>query len=214
MRPIIYLNHRVSQHGDLCVLLFKKNDAVLRRIQQNGWIRWQPELRAYAAPSGENAIGHIIDVFEDIAEVNSSYFHARLKESAEQVTIGDTHYFKGILEKIEKVGSITLVPVKNDQERLIAITFKNNKSTFRLLKASEYTHWHNELRSFVIAPKRWTLIRFLEEISTRLRVKMHNELSIVDYRIIQLLFEQAYQKDLYFKSCPIEFIKFYAPESI
>lgn len=208
MRPIIYLNHRESQRGDFCVLLFKKNDAVLRRIRQNGWIRWQSEFKAFAAPSGVNAIGHIIDVFEDIADVNSSYFHARLKENADQVTIGDTFYFKGILEKIEKNGTITLVPVKHDHERFIVITFKNNKNTFSLLKASEYVHWHNQLRAFVLVPKRSTLIKFLEEISTKLRVKIHNELSIVDYRIAQLLFEQAYVKDIYFKSCPIEFIKF------
>ncbi|WP_430816873.1 phage integrase N-terminal SAM-like domain-containing protein [Carboxylicivirga sp. RSCT41] len=207
-RPTIYLNHRESKHGDLCVLLFKKSNAILRRIRQNGWIKWHPEIRAYAAPSGVNAIGHIIDVFEDIADVNSSYLHAKLKENAEQVTIGDTHYFKGILEKIEKHGSVTLVPVKNEHERFIVITFKNNKNTFKLLKECEYTRWHNELRAFVIIPKRRMLIGFLEQVTTKLRVKIHNELSIVDYQILQLLFEQAYRKDIYFKSCPIKFIKF------
>ena len=70
------------------------------------------------------------------------------------------------------------------------------------------TYWHKDVRAFVLPPNRNTVIRFLEEVTSKLRVKLHNEISIADYRILQLLFEQAYSKDIYFKSCPIDYIKY------
>ncbi|MCU4177722.1 tyrosine-type recombinase/integrase [Carboxylicivirga sp. N1Y90] len=207
-RTVIYLNHRKSKQGDRCILFFKQNPDILKRIQQNGWIRWSSDFNAFTAPSNEKTIGHLIDVFDDIAEVNSTYYHAKLKENTEQVVIGDTYYFKGILEKKDKLGSITLVPHKNDNERLIVVSFKANKNIYEVLSNCQWLHWHKELRAYTLLPNRTTVIRFLEEVTNHLRIKLHNELSIVDYRILQLLFEQAYQKSLYFKSCPIEFIKF------
>ncbi|WP_439185565.1 tyrosine-type recombinase/integrase [Carboxylicivirga taeanensis] len=208
MRPVIYLNHREGKKGNACVLYFERDDAILKRIRQNGWIKWHPEFKAYAAPSNEHTIGHLIDVFDDIADINSSYFHAKLEENVEQVTIGDTHYFTGILEKTVKQGTVTLVPVSNEYGRFVVVTFKNGKTIINLLKSSKYAYWHKELRAYVIQAKRSTLIGFLETMTSKLQVKIHNELSIVDYRILQLLFEQAYQKDIYFKSCPIEYIKY------
>ncbi|WP_289055537.1 tyrosine-type recombinase/integrase [Carboxylicivirga marina] len=206
--PVIYLNHRESQQSNLCVLYFKQNDTILKRIRQNGWIKWNSEFNAFAAPSNEKTIGHLIDVFEDIAEVNHSYYHARLKENVEQVVIGDTHYFTGVLEKIDKLGSVTLVPYKTESHRCIVISFKSNKDVFKLLSDCQSANWNKQVRAFVLPPNKSVIIRFLEEVTSQLRVKLHNELTIADYRIMQLLFEQAYHKNLYFKSCPIEFIKF------
>ncbi|TRX61670.1 tyrosine-type recombinase/integrase [Carboxylicivirga sp. M1479] len=208
VRPVIYLNHRTSKQGDFCALFFKSNDAILRRIWQNGWIRWNTELNAFTAPSNEKTIGHLIDVFDDIAAINRSYYHAKLKENTEQVTIGDTHYFTGVLEKSNKLGSITLVPYKTESLRCIVISFKSNKHIFKVLSDCQLAQWNKDIRAFILPPNRSVIIRFLEEITSLLRVKLHNELTIVDYRILQLLFEQAYSKSLYFKSCPIEFIKF------
>ncbi|WP_289054952.1 tyrosine-type recombinase/integrase [Carboxylicivirga marina] len=207
-RPVIYLNHRQSKQGDVCVLFFKQNEALLRRIQQNGWIRWNSNLNAFTVPSNEKTVGHLIDIFDDIAEVNCTYYHAKLKENTEQVVIGDTHYFTGILEKTDKLGAITLVPHKNESERFIVISFKPNKTIYKLLTNCQSIYWHKQIRAFVLPPNRSVLIKFLEEVTSQLRVKLHNELSIVDYRILQLLFEQAYSKSIYFKSCPIEFIKY------
>jgi len=208
VRPVIYLNHRESKQGDLCALFFKSNDTILKRIRQNGWIKWNPVFNTFTAPSNEKTIGYLIDIFDDIAEVNHSYYHAKLKENTEQVIIGDTHYFTGVLEKSDKLGSITLVPHKNESDRCIVINFKSNKNVFKVLNDCQSVHWHKQIRAFVLPPNRSVIVRFLEEVTSQLRVKLHNELSIVDYQILQLLFEQAYHKSLYFKSCPIEFIKF------
>jgi len=207
-RPVIYLNHRQNAQGDLCVLFFKHDDAILRRIKQNGWIRWNPDFNAFTAPSNQKTIGHLIDVFDDIAEVNTFYYHANLKENADSITIGDAHYFTGILEKRDKLGSVLLLPFKNKSDRFIVINFKANKNIFKIVSNCQSPQWNKEIRAFTLPPNRSVLIRFLEEAAGLLKVRLHHELSIVDYQILQLLFEQAYCKDLYFKSCPIEFIKF------
>ena len=86
-RPIIYLNYREGKAGGKCVLYFKQSDGVLRRIKQNGWISWDNEISAFATPSNEKTIGHLMDVFEDIADINQSYYHARLEANTEQVTL-------------------------------------------------------------------------------------------------------------------------------
>jgi len=206
--PIIYLNHKVGKQGDVCLLYFKKSDELLQRIKQNNWIKWHPVYKAFATSASSNTIGLLIDIFDDIAEINSSYYHANLDDNTKGITIGDAHYFTGILEKAEKQGTVNLVPLNNEFGRFVVVRYRHNRSVHKILSQCKNVKWHNELRALVIEPKRQILIRFLEDVTSHLTIRVHNKLAIADYRIMQLLFEQAYKKDLYFKSCPLEFLKY------
>ena len=49
---------------------------------------------------------------------------------------------------------------------------------------------------------------FIKSVNNDITIRVHNELTISDYRVMQLLFEQAYNKSHYFKSCPLPFLQF------
>ncbi|MCW3789515.1 tyrosine-type recombinase/integrase [Plebeiibacterium sediminum] len=207
-RPVIYLNRIQKGNTELCALYFKKNDSILKRILQNDWIKWDVSDSKFIVSSTPNTIGLLVDIFEDIAEVNTHYYEAQLKGMTEETIIGDCSYFNGVLQPIEKLGVVTLVPYKDANNRLIVLKYTYSKKVNKILVNSKYSHWNQELKMFVIQPKLQYLKAFINEVLPKLQIRINNELKIKDYHILQLLYEQTYHKDYLFKSCPVEFIKF------
>lgn len=205
---IIYLNYYKYENKDLCLLFFKMNEAIVNRIKDNTWIKWHPYKQCYATAVNKNTVGYLMDLFDDIAEINSSYYHANLIGKTETINIGSCHYFTGVLEKKPKKGAVLLVPYKEGTKRLIVVKFKNNRIVHQFLSGNKFTYWHNDLRSFVIEPQISRLTGFVQSISKDISVRLHNELNISDFKLTQLLFEQSYDKTHLFKSVPLVFLKY------
>jgi len=207
-KPIIYLNHHKTDHEDLCLLYYKANTAIMERIKLHDWIKWHTSKHCFAVTNSHKTVGLLVDVFDDIAEVNTSYYTAKLAGNTNQINIGNATYFTGILEKSHKIGSVLLVPIKNEIGRCIVLKYRYSRNVNQVLTKNKYCYWHQELNEFVLQPKLQLLIHFLQSISPHLKVRIHNELTITDYRVMQLLFEQAYTKDRMFKSCPLAFLQY------
>jgi len=206
-KAIIYLNQRRYNDTSYCVLYFKHNDAILERIAQNSWIRWHHELNAYTTSIQPNTIGLLMDVFEDLAEINDFYLHARLKENTDQISIGDDLYFKGVLEKKEKLGFLSIIPVK-DTRKLLALRYKYDKRINHCLKDNRFTQWNDNYSTYVIEANKESLNGFIKTVLDTVTIRINSQLVVKDYQVMQLLFEQAYVKNRYFKSCPLEYIRY------
>ncbi len=207
-KPIIYLNHQKIENGNICVLYFKSNDTILKRIHQNNWIVWDINLKYFTVKSTSKTIGLLIDVFEDIAEINTTYYQAQLKGNTEETIIGDTVYFKGILEPKEKLGVVMLIPFKKDGQKLLIIKYKYSKTVNEILVRNSFAWWNNIINEFTLLPKLNQVNGFITTVSSSLKIKLHNQLKITDCKIIQKLYEQSYCKDALFKSVPLDFLKF------
>ncbi len=207
-RPIIYLNKQKDSDEDICVLYFKSNNDVIKRIQYNNWIVWNSKLQKYTVKSTPQTVGLLKDVFEDIAIINTKYYQAILKNHTEEIVIGDVAYFNRVLESIDKLGVIMLVPYKKDGIRLLLIKYKYSRIINQILVANKYAEWNSELKEFTLRPSISLLYNFIKSTFNKLKIRIHNELKVLDCRILQLLFEQSYVKDLNFKQVPIEYLKY------
>ena len=205
--PVIYLNRFHKENTALCALYFKKDNIILQRIAQNDWITWDVEEKKFVVKDTSNTIGLLVDIFEDIAQVNTHYYNAVLKNKTDKVVIGDATYFTDVLQLEEKPGFITLVPYKNKDERWIIVKYKYSRAVNQVLLNAKGCKWHEDLKEFVIHPKVSLLRYFIKQVSAKLKVRVHNELEIKDYETIQLLYEQPYCKDMFFKSCPKQFLQ-------
>ncbi len=207
-KTCIYLNYQKVNEKAVCALYFKKDDQVLERIRQNSWIKWDENKHCYMVRSTPQTVGLLIDLFDDIAEVNTSYYHAQLKGKNEEIVIGGATYFTGILQPLEKSGNIMLVPYVNNDERLLVLKYRYSKFIRKLLEQNAYVRWNDELQEYIIRPSVKMLSGFIKSVSTTISIRLHNELKIQDYGIMQLLYEQSYRKEIFFKSVPIEFLKY------
>ncbi|MGQ1911203.1 tyrosine-type recombinase/integrase [Marinifilum sp. RC60d5] len=207
-RPIIYLNHVKNSNEDISILYFKSNDAIVSRIAKNSWIVWSVEHKAYKVKNTAQTIGLLKDLFYDIADVSTKYFEASIKNNTKSISIGSATYFKGVLEPASKLACITLVPYKNEENRWIVVKYNNKARINKILVKNKYAQWNKDLHLFVINPKVKEIALFLNSVTNCLKIRLHNELEIRDYRIMQILFEQAYVKGVYFKSCPIEYLQY------
>ncbi|MBN2164917.1 MAG: tyrosine-type recombinase/integrase [Marinilabiliaceae bacterium] len=208
MRPIIYLNHIKCSTEDISALYFKTNEAIRQRIFQNDWISWRPDHNAFCVTNGVNTVGLLQDLFDDIADINTNFYEARLNKSTTEIQIGDDVYYNGVLERCEKIGAITIVPIKDGDERFLAIKYVPSKKITDILRQNKYCNWNNDLKLFVVKPKSNLFLYFIKHTIPYLQIRLQNELIINDSKIMSILMEQAYKKDKDYKSCPIEFLKY------
>lgn len=206
-KPVIYLNHVKNSNEDISILYFKNNNAIEKRIAKNSWIVWSSEHRAYKVKNTAQTIGLLKDLFHGIASISTKYFEASVKNNIESISIGSVTYFKGVLEPASKLASITLVPYKKEGNKWIVVKYNNKTRINRILLKNKYVQWNKDINLFVINPKIKVIALFLSSVTDCLKVRLHNELEIRDYRIMQILFEQAYVKGTYFKSCPTEYLQ-------
>ncbi len=205
---IIYLNQQKSEAEDLCVLYFKKDNMIEQRILENDWIIWNANIRQYVSKVTPQTVGLLIDLFEDIATISTKYYQAQIKNNTEEIVIGDATYFNGILEPQPKIGTVMLVPYKQSEERFLIIKYKYTKNINQLLVKNTFAQWNSQLKEFVLLPKINIVKGFVKSTCVQLKIRLYNNLEIKDCDIMQLLFEQAYKRSIYFKSVPIEYLKF------
>lgn len=153
-------------------------------------------------------MGLLCDVFEDIATINTKYYEGRIKGLTGEINIGSFTYFKGILQKKDKIGQITIIPIKDENTGYIAIKFTYKRTIHKALDQITELNWNKEIKCFILLANRKDLFNFIQKASRQLKICVHNELTITDTAIHRLLMEQAYLKDYSFKSCPIEYLKY------
>jgi len=200
LKPIIYLNHIEDTDEDISVLYFKSDKIIEQRISQNDWIRWDIKRKAYVVNNGTNTVGLLSDLFEDIANLNTRYYEAKLVEKTGKINIGNSAYFKDALIQKKKMGQVLLVPVTQENSRFIAIKYTHTRYIYDLLKNTDEAIWNKELRCFCIRPSKTILIKFIDKLSNNLKIKIQNEISVTDISLIKKLLEQSYAKLWNFKS--------------
>ena len=154
----------------------------------------------------QQSIPLLIDLFEDLAEVNTHYLHSKPKIRLSEICITANTYFTNALTPYQKLGFITLTPATLENKKVLFISFKYNLEIYRLLKATKGICWEKKYKRFYLYAKRSALISFIRQVADRLKICTDNQLEIKDVEINKLLFEQQYRKDRQFKSCPDAFL--------
>jgi len=78
MRKTVYLNRVHTEKDDLIKLLFRKDENILKLIRNNDWISYNPNYNGFCTTFTDFNIALIHDLFEGIAEVNTTYLNSIL----------------------------------------------------------------------------------------------------------------------------------------
>ena len=209
-KPVIFLN-RVEMEGDsLIKLYYKADEKIGQRIKQNDWINYNVQLNSWCVNNTEKNIGILKELFSDIAEVSTKHLNwtpgPQLRVTANN--IGRWGYEMPALEKAEKKGTITLLPFERDGKKLIGFKYIFPKNQYYEIDSSNMFNRDKKLQIWYIPSAKFQLKKTIEYLIPKYTVKINSELKISDLQLRQLLLEQSYKKDRYFKSCPIEFLEY------
>ncbi len=206
-KSIIYLNYSTDTQKHWIRLYFKKNRVIIERIRNNDWIKWIPEQRAYCVNNTKNAIALIREVFSDICYVNKRYLEAHIPLHSQQIIVGKETFFNGALEKQAKLGTVTLIPLKSENERWVVILYKYSRTIRQVLERCLYCEYNSKVKEWVIAPQKSTLKGFITQMHTHLKICISKDLQIKDLDIKAILLQQNYKKKTDYKPCPPSLLK-------
>ena len=114
--PTIFLN-RIEFKGKSYVKLHHKtNDAILKRINKNDWIRYSVKFNSYYIVDNEKNIVLVKELISDIAEVSIKYldWKPRTQPMICANNIGIDYYNRPPIEKRETLACITLFPYEKE----------------------------------------------------------------------------------------------------
>jgi site-specific recombinase XerD len=207
---VIHLNRATINKTKVVRLYFKNSAIIYKRIKQNDWIKFSGELRAYFAPDTEENIKLLRDLFSDIAYVSIRNLDWKpLKKTAiSPNSLGNNSYDQASLRKRELKESITLFPFKIDKNNVIGFKHFFSKQEFNLVNNQNIIKRSKDRGIWHFPANRNNLISVIKTLTANYRIKINVDLKISDVVIKQMLLEQSYIKDKYYKKCPLEFLEY------
>ncbi len=207
-KPVLYLNINDEYSEKRIYIYFKADETIEKRIQNNSWVLHDTFKDAYYALFSDNTVNLLMDVFDDIAHVNTFYLNNAPKVKAQDIFLGKPIALFNTLKYAQKVGQVILVPTEVDGKKIICIKYSYNPKIDKLIKDAASVEWNRKLECFTLYPSRKVLVDFLKRFSVTLKIAIHHKLAIADIEIRKLLLEQAYEKGYGYKACPDEFLNY------
>ncbi len=207
-KPKIFFN-RIVLDGRNCIKLFYYyNKQIINRIKQTDWIEYDTFLRVYYVIEGNKTIGLLGEWFSDIAEVRLDHMNYK---SAERLPVNSQHLGHvdlTVLQKRNNRLTVTLLPIEIANDNYIGIRQRFPRNIYLKLFNEDFIWWNNKLKLWVFQSTNEYLHRIFSLLSGRYIIKLNNSLTIKDIELRQLLMEQIYVKDKFFKSCPKTYLEY------
>jgi integrase/recombinase XerD len=210
MEPKIYLNRKKHPiNGKMYIaLVFKDDETVSKLISQNDWIRFSEQIGQYVVADSEENLDLVKDLFSDFAEINTWYLNAASPVKAENVEISADISFRNPLILARKKGTVYLISQKVNGKPFFILNYAKKREITSIIKQQKWLKYGEKIKTHYFEANRKNLIRFIKEVGSDLKIKLHQQITIHDPDILLLLLEQAYLKTKRYKSCPIELIKY------
>lgn len=207
---VIHLNRVKTDNKKLIKLYFKRNEQIIDRIKSNDWIKYKVELRAYCVDDTIENIGLVRELFSDIVFVSTKHLDWTPKNQPKVSpnNIGFSSYEQASLTKRPRVDQILLFPFILDGSKQIGFKHFFPREVLTKIEAFKIFDRNKKMGIWQFCATRNNLVKAIEFLLPNYGIKINADLKISDLKIRQILLEQAYVKDRYFKSCPIEFLEF------
>lgn len=210
IKQSIYLN-RIEKEGRSCIKLFcynKSNELIISRIKHNDWIKFDAESGIYYALEDTKTVGIITELFEDIAQVIPNLdYKPRKSFTVKEQTIG-AGFEPNKLQQRKNLTTITLLPIDLKGVNYIGIKHMFPREKYHQLMAEAFINWNQELRLWLFKSSSYNIRKIFNLLTHRHIIKISSSIQINDIGLRQLLLEQGYEKDNYYKSCPKEFLEY------
>lgn len=209
-KAVIFLN-RVNVKGNNYIkLYFTRNDAIVKRIRANDWIKYSVETGAWMIRDTENGIGLIQDLFSDMATVSTRHldWKPRQKTSISPNNMGSGQFLQTALPKKTTLGSIMLFPFEVEGQKYIGFKQFFPKHIFNRIVNEKPFVWDKARGIWQFEAVRKQLINTLEFLMPFYFIKINSDLTISDLKIKLMLIEQAYIKGIGYKSCPVAYAEY------
>ncbi len=206
----IYLN-RIEIDNKKCIKLFffkPPNQSIIRRISNNDWIEFDTKIGVYYSIEQSNTVGLLTELFDDIADITPFLDYKKRKSftvNKQNIGIG----FEPVnIQKREGLISITLLPIQIKGKKYIGIKHRFEKSVYWELKLERYINWNSELRLWVFESTNTNINKLYKLLTDKYFIKISASIEISDIWLRQQILEQVYIKDIYYKTCPKEYLAF------
>ncbi len=206
-KPTIYFNKIRYRGAEYVKLFFKENHRIENRIKSNSWIKYSIRVNAYYIHYTERDYGLLLDLFSDIANINTQYFEARKAIKSAELVIGTDLLSKLTSGTRKKLMVIHLIPIKLRGKLYIRLQTKDKNKLDLIINECNFCRKDADLRAWIFPAKRNYLAFLINKLSANTTIKLNRTLVVKDVAINKLLWEQHYNTGAEFKSCPSEFLK-------
>jgi len=208
-KPILFLN-RIEIDKKACIkLYFRNNQQILTRIRANDWIEFDARYSIYYLEEKDRTIGLLSDLFEDIALVRLDYLD-RLpqKNKLNKETCVGTGFDTYKIEKTRKLRELTVYSIDLLGVEYLVIKQHFANDLYRKIKTETFIQWHKQKKFWYLKNTKENFTRLFKLLSNEYKIKLSTSVQVSDTEIRQMLWEQSYKKNKYFKSVPNEFIDY------
>jgi integrase/recombinase XerD len=206
--PALYLNSLEHQSKQFIKLWFKPDLRISRKLKEASWIKYSKTYKCFVTYHSSQTIEKLHQHFSGIAQVNTAYLNRpkRLRPAQGAVVLAEQGKVMP-LEKKQQMEVVRLLPLLHEGKSLIQISFQYNKQIFQALKELPACKWLQESRCFALEPGSQSMHQLLDKLQGLAQVWLCQTLKVKDITLRRRLWEQSYQKEPDYISCPLDYLE-------
>jgi len=209
--PTIFLNRVIYKNKSYIKFYYRPSDIITQVIKKHTWIVYSFMFKAYYIIDNETNIEQIRKIFSHIAYI--SFLHLNWKPiekpNIKEINIGVvSNNSENILQNRGKLPAISLFPYEKHGVKLVGFSHLFSKSEIIKITNSDICFLDSKTEMWFIRATSINLKTLINFLLPHYAIKINSELKISDLEIRQILLEQSYIKDKYFKSCDFTFLEY------
>ena len=206
--PVLYLNSLEHEGKQFIRLWYKPDHRITKLLKDSNVAKYSKTYKCYVTHKTPEAIELLHRHFQGVALVDVRYLNRpkRIRPAmGAVVTSGNLQ--SEPLAKLPELPVVRLQPLEHEGKTLIQISFPFNEPIHRVLKCSSCCQWLQEPRCFAVGTDATSLHQLLDDVQATAQVWLSNTMHIRDMGILRRLWEQTYEKDTGYITCPLPFLE-------
>ena len=206
--PVLFLNPLEHQGKTYIKFWHKPHPAISQKLKTASWIKYSKTYKCYVMHHSPAALAQTYSHFAGVATVNTRYlYRPKRLRPAEGATILAGFHPAEPLAKIPGLEIVRLLPLLNQNQTLIEISYSYNQQIYQRLKESKVCRWLPENRCFVLPTDNQSLHTLVGELAGVAQIWLGQTLQVREVHLLKRLWEQSYQQPEGYISCPLPYLE-------
>lgn len=206
--PVVYLNTLEHAGRQFIRLWYKPDHRITKQLKDSTVAKYSKTYKCYVTHKTPEAIERLHRHFQGVALVDVRYLNRpkRLRPALGAVVTTGSQQAEP-LDKLPELPVVRLQPLEYEGKPLIQVSFPYSETLYRLFRASSCCRWLQGPRCFALPAVSADLHQLLDLVQGVGQVWLAATLKINDMAVMRRLWEQTYQKDSGYITCPIPYLE-------
>jgi site-specific recombinase XerD len=206
--PVLYLNLLVHEEKSYIKFFYKNNPQINKKLQETKWVKYSQQYRCFITPYTGDVLLQIKELLSDEVILDTQYLRVKSRAPAEKTVITTEQLMLPIQEaRLMLKPMLKFLPLEHEGKTYLKLSYPPDSKLDKKLKEIKQVKWSRTYSCFITWANADCLRSLFEELLPFAHLSLSHQILLKDLQLVKILWEQLYQQDRDFISCPLAYLE-------